>query len=87
VLQLSKPDLLLYSSPLDPTARTQMSVRVSRDNGATWQKAYTISGLPAAYSDLVRVDGATIGVLYETGDFSPYSTITFQRISLASLDI
>jgi sialidase-1 len=87
VLQLSRPDLLLYSGPLDPTARTQMSVRVSRDSGVTWQKAYTISGLPAAYSDLVRVDGATIGVLYETGDFGPYSTITFQRISLASLEI
>ncbi|MCQ8195249.1 glycoside hydrolase, partial [Streptomyces sp. RCU064] len=42
-------------------------------------------GLPAAYSDLVRLDDATVGLLYETGDFSAYSTITFRRIPTEEL--
>lgn len=42
--------------------------------------AHTVTGLPAAYSDLVRLDRDSVGLLYETGDFSAYSTITFRRI-------
>lgn len=41
---------------------------------------HTVDGLPAAYFDLVRVDAATVALLYETGDFGPYETITFRRI-------
>ncbi|MEV0473705.1 sialidase family protein, partial [Streptomyces prunicolor] len=32
-----------------------------------------------AYSDLVRIDDDTVGLLYETGDFGAYETITFRR--------
>jgi sialidase-1 len=85
VLQTDRPDLLLYSGPLDPTLRTGMTVRVSRNQGVTWQSAYPVTGLPAAYSDLVQIDADTIGVLYETGDFSAYTTITFQRVPVAAL--
>lgn len=85
LLQLRDPDLLLYSGPADPAARALMTVRVSADGGTTWRPAYTVDGLPAAYSDLVRVDGATVGLLYETGDFGPYETITFRRIPVTAL--
>jgi sialidase-1 len=44
-----------------------------------------VSGRPAAYSDLVRVDARTVGLLYETGDFGPNTTITFRRIPIADL--
>jgi sialidase-1 len=46
---------------------------------------HTVSGLPAAYSDLVRIDAETIGLLFETGDFSAYSTITFRRVPVDGL--
>lgn len=85
LLQLRDPDLLLYSGPADPTARALMTVRASADGGTTWRPAHTVDGLPAAYSDLVRVDGATVGLLYETGDFGPYETITFRRIPVTAL--
>ncbi|MEU5997259.1 sialidase family protein [Streptomyces sp. NPDC047197] len=85
VLQLRTPDVLLFSGPADPGFRALMTVRRSRDGGTTWQDAYTVDGLPAAYSDLVRVDDATVGLLYETGDFSAYETITFRRIPVAAL--
>ncbi|MEU5013783.1 hypothetical protein AB0G35_26500 [Streptomyces sp. NPDC021749] len=35
---------------------------------------------PVGPSDPVHLDRDTVGLLYETGDFSAYSTITFRRI-------
>ncbi|WP_217552604.1 exo-alpha-sialidase [Streptomyces sp. GbtcB6] len=85
VLQLRDPDLLLYSGPGDPASRALMTIRASADGGTTWRPAYTVDGLPAAYSDLTRIDAATVGLLYETGDFSAYSTITFRRVPVNRL--
>lgn len=85
VLQLRDPDLLLYAGPADPAARALMTVRASTDGGTTWRPVHTVDGLPAAYSDLARVDAATVGLLYETGDFGAYETITFRRIPVSAL--
>ncbi|MFI9805014.1 exo-alpha-sialidase [Streptomyces sp. NPDC052301] len=85
VLQLRDPDLLLFSAPADPAARALMAIRASADGGTTWRTALTVDGLPAAYSDLVRVDGDTVGLLYETGDFGAYETITFRRVPVHRL--
>ncbi|GGO44904.1 sialidase family protein [Streptomyces lasiicapitis] len=86
VLQLRDPDLLLYSGPADPGFRAQMSIRKSHDGGTTWRVVHTVDGLPAAYSDLVRLDEDTVGLLYETGDFGAYETITLRRVPLDWLD-
>ncbi|MEU0174552.1 sialidase family protein [Streptomyces massasporeus] len=85
VLQLRDPDLLLYSGPADPGFRALMTIRASTDGGTTWRPAYTVDGLPAAYSDLVRIDTDTVGLLYETGDFGAYETITFRRVPVTEL--
>jgi sialidase-1 len=85
VLHLGDPDVLLYSGPADPGARALMTVRRSLDGGVTWRHAHTVDGLPAAYSDLVRADDATVGLLYETGDFSAYEAIAFRRVPVAAL--
>ncbi|MEV7191474.1 sialidase family protein [Streptomyces sp. NPDC093510] len=85
VLQLRDPDVLLFSGPADPGFRALMSVRRSTDGGVTWQVAHTVDGLPAAYSDLSRLDAGTVGLLYETGDFSAYETISFRRIPVEEL--
>ncbi|MEU1947436.1 sialidase family protein [Streptomyces sp. NPDC020125] len=85
VLHLGEPDALLFSGPADPAYRALMTVRTSHDGGVTWRPTHTVNGLPAAYSDLVRLDDATVGLLYETGDFSAYSTITFRRIPTEEL--
>lgn len=85
VLQLRDPDVLLYSGPADPAARALMTLRASTDGGTTWRPVHTVDGLPAAYSDLVRVDRDTVGLLYETGDFGPYETITFRRVPVTRL--
>ncbi|MGW3207900.1 sialidase family protein [Streptomyces sp. NPDC001135] len=85
VLQLRDPDLLLLSAPADPAARALMTIRASADGGTTWRTALTVDGRPAAYSDLVRADRDTVGLLYETGDFSAYETITFRRVPVHRL--
>ncbi|WP_238012908.1 sialidase family protein [Dactylosporangium sp. AC04546] len=86
VLQLSgKNAPLVYSGPADPAARAAMTLRVSRDGGVTFTPALPLSGLPAAYSDLVQLDGATLGVLYETGDLGANETITFRRVPVRAL--
>ncbi|MFJ2929509.1 exo-alpha-sialidase [Streptomyces massasporeus] len=85
VLQLRDPDLLLCSGPADPGLRALMTIRASTDGGTTWRPAYTVDGLPAAYSDLERIDTDTVGLLYETGDFGAYETITFRRVPVTEL--
>ncbi|GAA2559738.1 hypothetical protein GCM10010423_72420 [Streptomyces levis] len=77
--------MLLYSGPADPGFRALMTICASTDGGTTWRPAHTVDGLPAAYSDLVRVDPDTVGLLYETGDFGAYETITFRRVPVAEL--
>ncbi|MER0241004.1 sialidase family protein [Streptomyces sp. HSW2009] len=77
--------LLLFAGPAHPGARALMTVRASRDGGRTWRPAHTVDGLPAAYSDLVHLDAETVGLFYETGDFSAYSTLTFRRIPVEDL--
>ncbi|MGS2616424.1 sialidase family protein [Micromonospora sp. LZ34] len=86
VLQLTGPKApLLYSGPADPASRAAMTLRISTDRGVTWRPARALSGLPAAYSDLVQLDSHTVGVLYETGSFGPYETITFRRVPIRDL--
>jgi sialidase-1 len=85
VLQLRDPDVLLFSGPADPADRALMTIRASTDGGTTWRPVHTVDGLPAAYSDLVRIDADTVGLLYETGDFGAYETITFRRVPVTDL--
>ncbi|TDD18841.1 sialidase family protein [Nonomuraea diastatica] len=83
VLWCGSPDVLLFSGPASPDARASMTVRASDDHGVTWRVAHTVSDLPAAYSDLVRLDVETVGLLFETGGSGPYESIAFRRIPVA----
>lgn len=85
VLQLHDPDVLVFSAPGDAVERRRMTLRASLDGGTGWWPAHTVDDRPAAYSDLVRIDGHTLGLLYETGDEGPYETVTFRRIPVAEL--
>jgi sialidase-1 len=85
LLQLRDPDVLLFSGPAYPSARALMTIRASTNNGTTWRPVYTMDGLPAAYSDLVRIDASTVGILYETGDFGAYERIVLRRLPVTRL--
>jgi sialidase-1 len=86
VLQLRGPNApLVYSGPSDPSNRAAMALRISGDQGATWTQALALSGLPAGYNDLVQLDANTVGVLYETGDFSATENLTLRRVAVSDL--
>jgi hypothetical protein len=80
---------LMYAVPAHPATREAMAVRSSYDEGATWetwQEGKVIHWGPAAYSDLIRLDGDDLGLLYEAGEASPYEGIRFARFNRAYLD-
>lgn len=72
---------LLFANPAS-TARERLTVRLSEDDGATWPVARVVHEGPAAYSSLVALPDASIGLLFERGDRSPYERITFARFTL-----
>ena len=75
----SKP-CLVFSNPASTSARVNMTVRLSLDNGKTWPASKTIHEGPSAYSSLTVLPDKSIGLLYEHGEKHPYETITFTRI-------
>ncbi|WP_157248246.1 sialidase family protein [Nonomuraea typhae] len=81
VLALPGGDLV-YSGPSHLADRAAMALRRSTDGGQTWQVVHQVSGLPAAYSDLVALGEATVGLLYETGNWSPYDRVVFTTARL-----
>ena len=79
-------DLLLFANPPHPgpfEARSNLTVRLSDDDGQTWKASREVDAGPGAYSSLaVLADGSTIGMLYETGATHPYEKIAFARFNL-----
>ncbi|MCX6907969.1 MAG: sialidase family protein, partial [Verrucomicrobia bacterium] len=66
---------LLFSSPASnlrreehPYGRTNLTVRVSVNEGATWGAGRTIWAHPSSYSDIAVLDDGTIGLVYERGE-------------------
>lgn len=77
---------LLYAGPEHPEGRVAMALRRSDDGGVTWRTCRKISGLHAAYSSMAMLDEATVGLLYETGDWAPYDRIELVAVPVAELD-
>lgn len=73
---------LLFSNPAHPTARQNLTVRMSCNDGLTWPISKVVDAGPAAYSTMVRLPDGTIGLFYEKG---PYQRLTFVRFNLAWL--
>ena len=61
-------DALLFSNPNNQTSRTNMTVRLSIDDGQTWPISREIRAGESAYSDLVIQQDGLIGLLYEHGN-------------------
>ncbi len=73
---------LLFSNPA-ATTRTHLTVRLSRDDGASWKASRLVYEGPSAYSSLAMLPGGTVGLLYERGERSPYEQITFAQFDLS----
>ena len=61
--------------------RHTMRLRVSTDEGRTWQRAGTVVDAAwAGYSDLVNLGGGALGVLYEAGTRTATEEIRYARV-------
>lgn len=76
--------LLLFSNPADAQERKNMTVRVSRDSGATWETTASLHPGPAAYSCLTALPDGEAACLYEGGEVKPYESIIFARFALTA---
>ncbi len=75
----NKNSLLLFSTPSHVDKRLDLVVMASSDASETWHKLFKIHGGSSAYSDMVKLDNKTLGVIYETDD---YKKIRFRRVSM-----
>lgn len=81
-------DRILFANP-DNTGerfgileRTNLSVRMSFDEGKTWPVKKLIHSGPSSYSTMVRLPDGTIGLLFEGGEKHRREWIRFVRFSL-----
>lgn len=89
--------LLFFASPASPLrrpehpyGRTNLAVRVSRDDGRTWSAGRTVWPGPASYSDLAVLDGRTLGILFECGPAGGthyWDEVRFARLPAEETDV
>lgn len=75
---------LFFSNPSSIT-RTNMTIKMSTDNGATWPKAYSVFTGLSAYSDLVMIENNEIGILYEAGVSRFSDGIAFRNVNVSEV--
>lgn len=79
---LRRGDRMLLAAPADPDRRRTMTVRSSYDGGRTWEgvdRGTVVTRDWSGYSDLVEIDGNTVGLLYEGGTADSRDGIRFAR--------
>lgn len=77
-------DRLLLACPGDPDRRRTMMIRSSYDGGRTWDsvdRGTVVTTDWSGYSDLARIDGDTVGLLYEGGAVDARDEIRFARFT------
>lgn len=77
--------IVLISNPADTVQRNNLTLRISRNEGKTWERSILVDSGPSkdpnfdptAYSDLVALSANSVGVLYE---YNEYSQIVFKAL-------
>jgi sialidase-1 len=81
-----RKSVLAFSNPANQNARTNLTVRLSYDQGKTWKVKKVLYEGPAAYSNLVVLANGDLACLYEAGVKSPYESIVFQQVPIADFE-
>ena len=81
-----KKEALLFSNPASKTSRTQMTIRVSYNNGKRWASKKLLYAGPSAYSCLTVLPNGNIGCFYEAGLQKPYEGIVYEEIRLEDIN-
>ncbi|MER0242910.1 sialidase family protein [Streptomyces sp. HSW2009] len=78
------PGRLLLSVPADPDRRRTMMIRSSYDEGRTWEsvdRGKVVTTDWSGYSDMARLSGGAVGLLYEAGAVDARDEIRFARFT------
>lgn len=75
----AKPSLL-FLNPADEDNRQKMTLRISKDDGASWAASLVLHEGPAAYSDMTQLPNGNLGCLFEAGQTNRYQGIVFREI-------
>ena len=81
-----RKQVILFSNPASKTSRTQLTIRVSHDNGRTWSWKKVLHAGPSAYSCLTVLPNGNIGCFYEAGLQKPYEGIVYEEISIDDIN-
>ena len=79
-----KKSILLFANPDSKTLRHHMTIKVSYDDGATWQtnrKVLLDEWKSRGYSCMTSIDAETIGIVYE----SSQCDLVFQQVKIKEL--
>lgn len=80
-----KKEALLFSNPASKTSRTQMTIRISYDDGKTWGFKKLLYAGPSAYSCMTVLPNGNIGCFYEAGLQRPYEGIVYEEVKLEDI--
>lgn len=72
-------NILLFSTPSHVDKRLDLVVMVSFDESKNWQHLFKIHDGSSAYSDMIKLNEHTLGVIYETDE---YKKIRFRWITM-----
>ena len=75
----------LFFSNASSITRTNMTIKMSIDNGVTWPKAYSVYTGMSAYSDMVMIELDEIGILYESGLSRFSEGIAFRNVNVLEI--
>jgi len=74
-------DCLAFMNPNSKSGRVDMTLKLSADEGTTWDRELTLYRPGGwGYSSLVKIDGETVGALYET-----LGGLIFQTVKIADV--
>ncbi|MBD3383781.1 exo-alpha-sialidase [candidate division KSB1 bacterium] len=76
---------VLHSNPAHRSERIKMTVRLSEDDGRTWDREKCLYEGASAYSCLAMLPDGRVACLYENGDRHPYERISLARFGLDSI--
>lgn len=87
LIRLAKPTTtgqarLVFTNPASTTARTQLTIRLSDDDGRTWPRSLLLEAGSSGYSSPAELADGRIGVLYER---ARSREIAFRAVSLDQL--
>ncbi|MCZ2342403.1 MAG: glycoside hydrolase [Bacteroidales bacterium] len=78
---------LVFANPNSATARKNLTIRLSYDEGETWAVSRVLEPGASAYSDLAVGPDGTIYCVYERGKPNQKNTDAYQLLTIAKLDL